>query len=468
MRIVRWNACFVIGVLALFVLRPQRVDAGVHPSFVQRSGYALGDTLADAIAPNQFDSETHLRGLRGKWVVLVDGAKWSSGTATMGADVQRIYESWYGHPSVRLEIVTNLADGQQALPCTLAEAQVFANQSHIMRPVLHSDGVDGTGARAIRAAAGDVTFPTVRIIDPAGVIRLVQVGSMTAVGVVQSVAALANVPAPQLAPVRVWARGPHTGTMTIQYANQLAISPLDCARLSGWSFPFQVTGFGENVTVNINVIPDPGTQTESWQVDFFHWDDAALGLSSLPVQRAWTFYLTGLSGDDAVRSTAPAAEATLSIVDLFGVQQPAGLTVPVSYSGNGLTIGPIPGNALANLPPIRELTMSDITVNTYQGVSVGGSEGVRFAIRSPSPNPASVRTRLAWTQTRQAQARLEVFDVHGRMVQALLCASSAPGAHTADWNLADDAGNRVSAGLYLIRLRIAGDGERMTRLSVVE
>jgi hypothetical protein len=313
-----------------------------------------------------------------------------------------------------------------------------------------------------------VSFPTVRIIDPAGVVRFVQAGSMTAPQVLQMIAALANVPAPPLAPARVWARGPQTGTMTIQYANQLASSPLDPGRFSGWSFPFNVTGFGENVTANINVIPDPGTQTETWEVDFYHWDDPALGLSSLPVLRAWTFYLTNLSGDDAVRSTALGATATLSIVDLSGLQQPTGLTVPVSYAGIGLTIGPIPANALASLPAIRELTMSDITVKTYQGVSVAPSLGACFALCAPRPNPAATQASLAWTQTREAQTRLEVHDVHGRLVRTVVSERLAAGAHSVDWDLASESGRRASPGLYFVRLRVDGDGERVVRLSVVE
>jgi hypothetical protein len=291
---------------------------------------------------------------------------------------------------------------------------------------------------------------------------------MTATQVMQTIAALANVSVPPLAPARVWARGPQTGTMTIQYANQIASSPLDLARLSGWSFPFNVTGFGENVTANINVIPDPGTQTETWQVDFYHWDDPALGLGSLPVQRAWTFYFSGLSGDDALRSTAPGATATLSIVDLSGLQQPAGLTVPVSYSGNSLTIGPIPANALATLPAIRELTMSDITVKTYQGVGVAPAAAADFALRVPSPNPAALRARLTWTQTRDARTLLEVYDVRGRLVHTLVSARLAAGAHAAEWDLTGDSGRRTSPGLYFIRLRTDGDGERISRVSVIE
>lgn len=80
-----------------------------------------------------------------------------------------------------------------------------------------------------------------------------------------------------------------------------------------------------------------------------------------------------------------------------------------------------------------------------------------IAALSVAPNPAHGSARIAWSLRRGTVSRLTVFDMAGRAVRHL-----ASGAHEATqasrtWDGRDDAGNRVSAGVYLVRIETDRD-----------
>lgn len=71
---------------------------------------------------------------------------------------------------------------------------------------------------------------------------------------------------------------------------------------------------------------------------------------------------------------------------------------------------------------------------------------------SASPNPARSATTLRLALGDTAALRLDVYDIAGRHVRTL-GSGHRPGAdHRVDWDLRDDEGNRVSAGIYFARL----------------
>jgi hypothetical protein len=49
---------------------------------------------------------------------------------------------------------------------------------------------------------------------------------------------------------------------------------------------------------------------------------------------------------------------------------------------------------------------------------------------------------------------LTVYDLQGRAVRALVRAPQSAGRYSAFWNLADDDGRRMRAGVYYYRLTI--------------
>jgi hypothetical protein len=92
--------------------------------------------------------------------------------------------------------------------------------------------------------------------------------------------------------------------------------------------------------------------------------------------------------------------------------------------------------------------------------------GAALALAPPAPNPARGFTRLAFTLPRAGEARLEILDVAGRRVRALARGAHAAGRYSAGWDLADDAGRPVPAGLYFARLS-AGAEHALRRIAVL-
>jgi hypothetical protein len=85
------------------------------------------------------------------------------------------------------------------------------------------------------------------------------------------------------------------------------------------------------------------------------------------------------------------------------------------------------------------------------------------ALGRPTPNPAATAVRLALARPLTADARVEVYDVAGRLVRTLLAGGADSGAGVRSgsitWDLQDASGARVSKGVYFVRLRTSGRTE---------
>jgi hypothetical protein len=74
----------------------------------------------------------------------------------------------------------------------------------------------------------------------------------------------------------------------------------------------------------------------------------------------------------------------------------------------------------------------------------------------PSPNPAQGPITLRFALPNAALVRLDIYDVNGRRVRQLGSATRPVGEHTTAWDLRDEAGRAVRAGLYFARLEVDG------------
>ena len=82
----------------------------------------------------------------------------------------------------------------------------------------------------------------------------------------------------------------------------------------------------------------------------------------------------------------------------------------------------------------------------------GGTPGLWLS----GANPARVASRISFELPGAGRARLEIFDVTGRRVRMLDDRPDWPaGVHERSWNLLDDRGRRVTAGVYFVRLKSA-------------
>lgn len=90
----------------------------------------------------------------------------------------------------------------------------------------------------------------------------------------------------------------------------------------------------------------------------------------------------------------------------------------------------------------------------YGPVSVDKADLVvsGLAIESVWPNPAPGSTTIRFSVPRDEAARLDVFDVRGRLVRRLNQGGGSSGNLEAVWDTRDDHGGRVAAGTYFLRL----------------
>ncbi len=89
-----------------------------------------------------------------------------------------------------------------------------------------------------------------------------------------------------------------------------------------------------------------------------------------------------------------------------------------------------------------------------------------FMFAAPAPNPASGGTMFSFSLAQSGSVSLAVHDLAGRRVRTILNGELAVGAHSERWDLRDDAGHRVGAGMYVARL-VTADGVRTQRMVVV-
>lgn len=89
-----------------------------------------------------------------------------------------------------------------------------------------------------------------------------------------------------------------------------------------------------------------------------------------------------------------------------------------------------------------------------------------LSFSAPWPNPSRQPVQWSYSLPAPSRVRLELFDAHGRHVRTVADAEHESGAGTLTWDLLDDHGGRVNAGLYFARARLGG-GEWRSQVLVV-
>ncbi len=75
-----------------------------------------------------------------------------------------------------------------------------------------------------------------------------------------------------------------------------------------------------------------------------------------------------------------------------------------------------------------------------------------FELRQNFPNPFNAGTDVEFGLPTAGRAKVQVFDIRGRLVRTLADDSFTEGFTTAHWDGSDDDGRRLASGLYVIRM----------------
>jgi len=79
-----------------------------------------------------------------------------------------------------------------------------------------------------------------------------------------------------------------------------------------------------------------------------------------------------------------------------------------------------------------------------------------IAFARPSPNPARGLITLRFSLPRAAEVRLAIFDLGGRRVRDLVSGMEPAGTHAITWDLRDQSGRPIPAGVHFARLEAEG------------
>jgi hypothetical protein len=73
----------------------------------------------------------------------------------------------------------------------------------------------------------------------------------------------------------------------------------------------------------------------------------------------------------------------------------------------------------------------------------------------PAPNPTSGAVRLGFAVREGDVGALNIYDISGRLVRSLVANAGGPTSQSIQWDLDDQRGRSVAAGIYFARLETA-------------
>ena len=149
------------------------------------------------------------------------------------------------------------------------------------------------------------------------------------------------------------------------------------------------------------------------------------------------------------------------------------------YRGTSPNFVPSPANRAADVPSTSytdaigapyyyKLSAVDAHGNESGFVTLlpSGITGVpadaplELALHPLAPNPAHAAMNMMFALPRADRARIEIYDQQGRRVRMVMDQTLPAGEHTSRWDIADDGGRRVSAGVYFVRFEASGGCSR--------
>ena len=216
------------------------------------------------------------------------------------------------------------------------------------------------------------------------------------------------------------------GTATVTITGPQAVQPG-----SSHSYTITVTGGPSGTTGGFDLNSGggtftPGTGTKLLNGDLVHSDGT---------RRSWTFSWQ-----------APSTQGT---VNWYAVAQPTNGSGTSGDSWNWY------GGGVNTAFPITVSSQVDVA-SDRPGV---------LSLASLAPNPCFGSTTIDFTLARQANVRLDVVDVGGRLVTTLFEGTLGAGRHERSWEGRRSSGQAVASGIYAIRLQ--AEGRVLTRRVVL-
>jgi hypothetical protein len=103
----------------------------------------------------------------------------------------------------------------------------------------------------------------------------------------------------------------------------------------------------------------------------------------------------------------------------------------------------------------RGIVVLDIITNP-----VGIAENTSFKTENyltAYPNPASEKVEIGFNANEAGFVQLSIFDLNGRIVKEITAANLGAGPYTTEWDLTNESGKRVGAGIYFAKVINTGN-----------
>jgi hypothetical protein len=93
---------------------------------------------------------------------------------------------------------------------------------------------------------------------------------------------------------------------------------------------------------------------------------------------------------------------------------------------------------------------------------------VSTALRAIAPNPARGKMQISFTLHEPASVSFQVVDVAGRLVSEVPTRDWSPGRWNVPWIARGQSGATLSAGIYFLRMSVAGRSVAIRKFALVE
>ncbi|MBI2052219.1 MAG: T9SS type A sorting domain-containing protein [Candidatus Sungbacteria bacterium] len=92
---------------------------------------------------------------------------------------------------------------------------------------------------------------------------------------------------------------------------------------------------------------------------------------------------------------------------------------------------------------------------------------LELALFQNYPNPFNPSTEIRFSLAGEGSVELAVYNTVGQKVRTLVSEPLAAGEHTVQWDATDDAGDRVTNGIYLYRIK-SPNGELVRKMLLLK
>jgi len=229
------------------------------------------------------------------------------------------------------------------------------------------------------------------------------------------------------------------------------------------SRPAQLALFHRHLGSSFNPATQGSITEINFQVDIKTFQDSGYGgQSAAPVIRQDGIVFVGPFFSSSLSSWVHISRANLVAADftpVAGIFMPPPGTDHPNFSIDGSTMDF--GFLSSNSNPIDGIIGPSSTTVGYDNwsvaitVDVSGVEdnaGAGFGLNPSFPNPFESATRIDFELGRPGDVSIRVFDILGRVVRLFSLPGRPQGVGSIVWDGRDDAGVRVSSGIYLYQL----------------